>query len=258
MPEPRAGAGREAPVLYDLADGGRVAIITLNRPERLNAYNVAMRDALYEALLAVRDTPGVRAVVLRGNGKAFCSGGDVAEFGSAPSPVRAREVRWLRDVWGTLRRLRAITIAAVHGYAVGGGFEVAMLCDQCIAAADARFALPETGLGMIPGVGGTQTLSRLIGSGRALRLVLSGAELDAHAAQRLGLVARVVAPSRLMPTALDLARRVGGLEPPLAVHLKRSVWDGLDRPLAAGLALERRAAALAARTSAEATMGSAP
>ena len=250
MPEPRASAGREAAVLYDLIDDGKIAIVALNRPERLNAYNVAMRDALYEALLAVRDTPGVRAVVLRGKGKAFCSGGDVAEFGSAPSPVRAREVRWLRDVWGTLRRLRAITIAAVHGYAVGGGFEMAMLCDQCIAAVDTRFALPETGLGMIPGVGGTQTLARLIGSGRALRMVLGGADLDAHAAQRLGLVSRVVAPARLLPTALDVARRVAGVAPALAAHLKRSVWDGLDRPLAAGLALERRAVVLAARASA--------
>jgi enoyl-CoA hydratase/carnithine racemase len=255
MPEPRAGSGREAPVLYDLIDAGRVALITLNRPERLNAYNVAMRDALYEALLAVRDTPGIRAVVLRGRGKAFCSGGDVAEFGNAPSPVRAREVRWLRDVWGTLRRLPAVTVAAVHGYAVGGGFEMAMLCDQCIAAADARFALPETGLGMIPGVGGTQTLAQLIGSARALHMVLSGTELDASAAQRLGLVARVVAPSRLLQAALEFARRDAALDPALAMRLKRSVWDGLDRPLAAGLALERRAAALAR---VEGTVRSAP
>src|ERR1700690_2459505 len=130
---------REAAVLYDLADEGRVAIITLNRPDRLNAYNVAMRDALYDALLAVRDDPAVRAVVLRGNGRAFCTGGDLAEFGRAPSPTRAREVRWLRDVWGTLWGIPAITIAAVHGYAVGGGFEMAMLCDQCIASRDAPY-----------------------------------------------------------------------------------------------------------------------
>lgn len=237
----------EPAVLYGLTDGGRVAIITLNRPERLNAYNTAMRDALYESVLAVRDDPAVRAVVLRGNGRAFCTGGDLGEFGSAPSPTRAREVRWLRDVWGALRRLPAITIAAVHGYAVGGGCELAMLCDQCIASGDARFALPETGRGMIPGVGGTQTLPRLLGMTRALQAVLSGDGLDARAAQRLGLVARIAAPARLLEVALTTARRVARLDRMLVTQLKRAVSAGLDQSLEQGLALERRVAALAAR-----------
>jgi enoyl-CoA hydratase/carnithine racemase len=247
----------EPAVLYDLTDAGRVAIITLNRPARLNAYNTAMRDALYESLLAVRDDPAVRAVVLRGNGRAFCTGGDVAEFGSAPSPTRAREVRWLRDVWGTLWRLPALTIAAVHGYAVGGGFELAMLCDQCIASRDARFALPETGLGMIPGVGGTQTLSRLLGMTRALHAVLSGDGLDARAAQRLGLVARVVAPARLLGAGVALARRVARLDRTVVAQLKRVVNNGLDRSLDQGLALERRAAAIAGRARRRAPLESA-
>ena len=167
-----------------------------------------------------------------------------AEFGTAPSPNRAREVRWLRDVWGTLWRLPAVTIAAVHGYAVGGGFEMALLCDQCMASTDARFALPETGLGMIPGVGGTQTLPRLLGTGRALRLVLGGDWLDARAAQRLGLVARVVPPPRLFGAALAIARRVARLDRDLVLRLKRCVGDGLDRPLDHGLALERQLASL--------------
>jgi enoyl-CoA hydratase/carnithine racemase len=226
--------------LYELIDAGRVGVITLNRPERLNAYDVAMRDGLYEALCAVRDDPEVRAVILRGNGRAFCTGGDVAEFGTAPSPLRAREVRWLRDVWGTLWRLPAITIAAVHGYAVGGGFEMALLCDQCIAARDARFALPETGMGMIPGVGGTQTLPRLVGSGRALELVLTGRWLDAGAAARVGLVARVVAPARLQAAARALARRVAHLDQAVVRALKRAINDGGDSPLQDGLALEAR------------------
>lgn len=230
----------EPAVLYELIDGGRVALITLNRPTRLNAYEVAMRDALYEALTAVRDDDQVRVAILRGNGSAFCTGGDVAEFGTAPSPTRAREVRWLRDVWGTLWNLSAVTIAAVHGYAVGGGFEMAMLCDQCIAASDARFALPETGLGMIPGVAGTQTLPRLLGLGRAAELILTGAWLDARAAQRLGLVAQVVARARLHTTALAAARRIAGYDPQLVRQLKRAVRDGLDRSLRDGLALERR------------------
>jgi enoyl-CoA hydratase/carnithine racemase len=237
----------DAAVLYDLTEAGRVAIITLNRPQCLNAYNVAMRDALYEAVLAVRDDPAVLAVVVRGNGRAFCTGGDLSEFGSAPSAARAREVRWLRDVWGMLWRLPAITIAAVHGYAVGGGFELAMLCDQCIASRDARFALPETGLGMIPGVGGTQTLPRLLGVTHALQIVLTGDGLDARAAQRLGLIARVVAPERLIGTAVAMARRVARLDRALVAQLKRAVNDGLDRSINQGLALERRASTMAAR-----------
>jgi enoyl-CoA hydratase/carnithine racemase len=234
--------GSEGVVLYELLDQGRIGVITLNRPQRLNAYNTAMRDGLYDALLAVRDDAQVRAVILRGAGRAFCTGGDVAEFGTAPSPTRAREVRWLRDVWGTLWRLPAVTIAAVHGYAVGGGFEMAMLCDQCLAGSDARFALPETGLGMIPGVGGTQTLPRLIGLARAQRLVLAGDPLDARAAHALGLVTRIVPPARLFNAALSLARRIARLDAGTIRRLKRSINDGLDVSLDRGLTLERHLA----------------
>jgi len=234
--------GAPPAVLYELLDDGRTALVTLNRPERLNAYDTTMRDGLYDALLAVRDDPQVRALILRGNGRAFCTGGDVAEFGTAPSASRAREVRWLRDVWGTLWTLPAITIAAVHGFAVGGGFEMALLCDQCIASGDARFALPETALGMIPGVGGTQTLSRLLGTGRALDLVLTGRWLDARAAERLGLVARVVVPGRLLASARSLARRIASLDRSTVGRLKRAINEGLDRPLEHALSLERRLA----------------
>jgi enoyl-CoA hydratase/carnithine racemase len=234
---------RDSPaVLYELLDRGNIAVVTLNRPRQLNAYNTAMRDGLFEALSAVRDDPQVRVMILRGAGRAFSTGGDVREFGTAPSPSRAREVRWLRDVWGTLQRLRAVTIAAVHGYAVGGGFEMALLCDQCVAASDTRFALPETGLAMIPGVGGTQTLPRLIGVPRAQRLALNGEWLDARGAQQLGLVSKVVPPSRLFPAALALARRVARLDRSLVTSLKRCVSEGLDLALHQGLALENRLA----------------
>jgi enoyl-CoA hydratase/carnithine racemase len=228
----------EPAVLFELVDGGRVAIVTLNRPRRLNAYDVTMRDALYEALTALRDDPGVRAMILCGNGPAFSTGGDVAEFGTAPSPTRAREVRWLRDVWGTLWNLPQLTIAAVHGYVVGGGWEMALLCDQCIAASDARFALPETSLAMIPGVAGTQTLPRAAGVGRAMHHVLTGAWLDAGAAQAMGLVTRVVPQSRLRTAALRMARQVARLDPALVRRLKRAVNDGLDLPLSSALRLE--------------------
>jgi enoyl-CoA hydratase/carnithine racemase len=226
-------------VLYEKSHDGAVAFVTLNRPHVLNAYNTAMRDALHETLLAVRDDSEVRVMVLQGNGRAFCTGGDIREFGTAPSPVRAREVRWQRDVWGTLWSLPKVTLAAVHGPVAGGGFEMALLCDQCIASRDARFGLPESGLGMIPGVGGTQTLPRLAGTGLALDVTLGGRWLDAVEAHRRGLVVRVVAPTQLRAAARRTARRLSRLAPPLVARLKRAVLDGLDRPLAQGLALER-------------------
>src|SRR3984893_8085665 len=179
---------------------GTIAWITLNRPRQLNAYNVAMRDDLYGALGAVHDDPEVRAMVLSGAGPAFSTGGDVSEFGTAPSPTFARWVRFRRDVWGRLRALPIPTLAAIHGFTVGGGLEMALLCDFAIAADDTRICLPETGAGMIPGVAGTQTASRRLGYGRAMDLCITGRWIDAREAMLVGLVAEVV------PTA-DLARR---------------------------------------------------
>jgi enoyl-CoA hydratase/carnithine racemase len=226
----------------DYAKRGAVALVTLDRPERRNAYNVAMRDDLWAVLGAVNDDPDVRAVVLAGNGPAFSTGGDVSEFGSAPSPMIARDVRWRRDVWGRLLDLRAATVAAVHGYAVGGGMEMAMLCDLVVAADDARFALPETGLGMIPGVGGTQTLPRRVGVGRALDMVLTGRWLDAREACRLGIVNRVVPRRRLAAGATALARRLAALDPRVVQAGRRCVRAAQDGSLDAALALERRLA----------------
>jgi enoyl-CoA hydratase len=227
-------------VLYD--KDGAIGIVSLNRPAALNAYDTAMRDALYEALWAVHDDPEVRAVILRGNGPAFSTGGDLREFGSAPSAVGARQARWRRDVWGLLKRLRQPVIAAVHGYVVGGGLEMALLCDLCVAASDARFAYPETGLGMIPGVAGTQTTPRAVGVGRALDLVLTGRWLDARDAVAMGIVGRVVPRRRLDATARVLARRLAAAPAAALAAVKRAVDDGLDGTLDDGLALERRLA----------------
>src|SRR5205814_1765753 len=145
------------------------------------------------------------------------------EFGTAPSPFIARAVRWRRDVWGRLLELGAATVAAVHGYAVGGGMEMALLCDLCVAATDARFALPETGLGMIPGVGGTQTLPRRAGTGRALDVVLTGRRFDARDALAAGIVQRVVPRRRLEATALAMARALAARDPALDVNSHRYV-----------------------------------
>ena len=219
---------------------GRVAIVTLDRPEVLNAYGVAMRDDLHAALGAIDQDPDVRALVLRGAGPAFSTGGDVREFGSAPSPFIARAVRWRRDVWGKLLELDAATIAAVHGWAVGGGMEMALLCDLCVAATDARFALPETGLGMIPGVGGTQTLPRRVGTGRALDVVLTGRRFDARDALAAGIVQRIVPRRRLEATALAMGRALAARDPALVRAARRIVRAAHDGGLDAAVALERR------------------
>lgn len=225
-------------VLYE--KDATVAVVSLNRPRQLNAYNVAMRDELHAALNAIKDDPEVRVMILRGEGPSFSTGGDVSEFGSAPSPVRAREVRWLRDNWGLLLHLPQPTIATVHGYTAGGGLEMALLCDMCLAADDAVFFLPETGLGMIPGVGGTQTAPRAIGLGRALDLVLTGKRLDAGEALKIGLVNRVVPRPALLTAAKSLAYTLCRHRPRTVRLAKRAVRRGTDLGLVDGLRLERR------------------
>ena len=182
-------------VLYEKCGG--VARLTLNRPRRLNAYNVAMRDELYSLLEAVRDDPEVRAVALGGAGeRAFCAGADLSEFGTAPSQVVARAVRWERDVWGLFLDIDKPIVAALHGYVIGSGVEMACLCDLRVASEDATFAMPETALGMAPAAGGSQTLPRVVGRGPALEMLLAGRRLSAAEAYRAGLAHRVVSRGR--------------------------------------------------------------
>ncbi|MDP6101374.1 MAG: enoyl-CoA hydratase/isomerase family protein, partial [Dehalococcoidia bacterium] len=145
-------------LLY-LKEGG-IAWVVLNRPKAFNAYNVRMRDELYQVLYAIRDDPDVGVVVFRGEGRAFCAGADLTEFLTAPAPTTARRARWERDVWGLLLGLPQPLIAALHGYVLGSGMEIALCCDLRLAAQGTRLGLPEVGLGIIPAAGGTQTLPR--------------------------------------------------------------------------------------------------
>src|SRR5271165_2096998 len=225
-------------VLYDKR--GPVAVVTLNRPAQFNAYNMAMRDDLFQILGAIHDDREVRAMVLRGAGQAFSSGGDLAEFGMAPSPIVARWVRFRRDVWGMLRGLPIPTIAAIHGYTVGGGLEMALLCDFAIAADATRLCLPETGASMIPGVAGTQTAACRLGLGRVLDLCLTDRWTDAQDALLVGMVAEVVPLADLDRRALTIARVFARISRERSALLKLAVWGGLDLPLQQGLELERR------------------
>jgi enoyl-CoA hydratase len=220
-----------------------LAYITLNRPQALNVYNIKMRDELYQVLEAIRDDSEVRVVVFSGAGeRAFCAGADLSEFLTAPSPIIARRARWERDVWGLLLSITKPFIAALHGFVLGSGVEIALGCDIRLAAEDVQFGLPEPGLGIIPAAGGSQTLPRIIGGAKALEVLLSGRWLKAEEARRLKLVSRVLPKKELMPAAERLAQRIAGFNP-LAVSLaKQAVTRGLDLSLEQGLELEARLA----------------
>lgn len=223
-------------IIYDKRDG--VAHIRLDRPQVHNAFNVTMRDDLFQVLLAVRDDPEVRLVIVSGGGPSFCAGADLTEFGTAPSQTIAREVRWQRDVWGLLMGLPKPVIAAVHGYCIGSGLEIAMLCDLRIASDDARFSMPETALGLIPAAGGTQSLPRMVGVPNALDLLLTGRELDASEALALGLVNRVVPADSLLQEAEAMAQCLLQVDQGVLQAAKGSVVQGADMGLEAALDLE--------------------
>ncbi len=228
-------------LIYEKKDG--IAHVTLNRPESLNVYNIRMRDDLYEVLKAIRDDNEVRVGLFKGAGeKAFCAGADLSEFLTAPPPVSARQVRWQRDIWGLFLNIPQPLIAAIHGYAIGSGVEIALCCDIRIASEDVRFGLPEVGLGIIPAAGGTQTLPRLVGRGKALEILLVNQWTDAAEAYRIGLVNRVVPRENLLRTAEEIAEKIASLDPIAARYAKRAIVKGLDMTLAQGLDLEKRLA----------------
>ena len=222
-----------------------IAYLTLNRPRALNAYNVKMRDEIWQALSAMRDDDELRVGVLAGAGdRAFCAGADLSEFGTAPSRVIARRVRFERDVWGLWLGLPQPFIAALHGFVLGSGIEMALCCDLRVASDDAQFGLPEIGLGMIPAAGGTQTAPRVMGRAAALEFMLLGERVGAAEALRIGLVQRVVPRSELPPTVEAMAQRIAALEPSALRAAKEAVRRGLDLRLDEGLALESRLAAM--------------
>ncbi len=234
------GGGFET-ILFEKA--GPVARVTLNRPQALNVYNVRMRDELYEVLSAIRDDPDADVVILQGAGdRAFCAGADLSEFLTAPHPAASRRVRWERDVWGVFLGLPQPVIAALHGYVLGSGIEMALCCDLRIASEDARFGLPEVTLGIIPAAGGSQTLPRTIGRARSLDMLLTNRWLDAREAMSAGLVNRVVPRSELAATVDGLAHRLASRPRAALRATKEAVSRGASLPLQEGFDLERRLA----------------
>ena len=234
-------------LIYEKEDA--IGHVRLNRPEALNAYNIQMRDDLYSVLSAIRDDDEVRVVILKGEGeKAFCAGADLKEFLSAPSPVAARQIRFDRDVWGLFLGIPQPLIAALHGYVLGSGIEIALCCDIRIASEDARFGLPEVGLGIIPAAGGTQTLPRIVGKGKALEMLLTNRWIDAEEACEIRLVNQVVHREKLFETARDMATKIASHDPRAVKYAKQAVVRGLDLPLSEGLLLEKMLASHLKRT----------
>ena len=230
-------------LLFTKDDG--VARIALNRPQVLNAYNIQMRDDFSEVLAAVADDDEIKAVLITGAGRAFCAGADLTEFGAAPSMVKAREVRWERDVWGQLNGLSKPTVAAVHGYCIGSGVEIALFCDIRIAAQGTVFAMPEVQLGMVPAAGGTQTLPRNAGTSAALDLLLTGRRFNSDEALAMKLITRVIPAESLVEEAMITARQLAGVDAAWMSAARQALKQGASMGLTQGLRLESRLASMA-------------
>ncbi|OXM56746.1 enoyl-CoA hydratase [Amycolatopsis thailandensis] len=218
--------------------GDRVALITLNRPKALNALNLRVMREVTEAAAGLGEDPEVGAIVLTGSAKAFAAGADIKEMQPQSfSDVYAAD--WFAG-WDALSRVRVPLIAAVSGYALGGGCELAMMCDVLIAAENAKFGQPEITLGVIPGMGGSQRLTLAIGKAKAMDLCLTGRMIDAAEAERSGLVSRVVPTESLLDDALAVAKKIASMSRPAAMMVKEAVNQAFESGLADGLRFERR------------------
>lgn len=216
-----------------------VAVVRIERPEAKNALNLAVREQLAEIFRAVARDERVRAVVLTGGEQCFVAGADIREFADA-SPIEMYR-RHTEYLWEPIARCPKPVIAAVNGFALGGGCELAMHCDIIVAGQSARFGQPEVKLGLMPGAGGTQRLIRAVGKFQAMRIALTGCLVTAPEALAMGMVSEVVSDERTVPRALELAAEIAAL-PPLAVaQIKEVMLSGADLPLDSALALERKA-----------------
>lgn len=219
---------------------GALGWVVLNRPDQLNAINDDIRTGVPQALAELDADPAVRVIVFRGAGtRGFCAGADIKEKRGVEGAMQVRQrmekKRWIE----TLDRIAKPVIAAIQGYCMGGGMELALACDIRFAAPDAVFSLPETGLGLIPGGGGTQRLARVIGPGRALDLLLTGERIGIDEAQRIGLVTRVASSSEaLLAEVRTLAQRIAAKPPAASAAVKQAARAALELELKSGLDLE--------------------
>jgi len=216
-----------------------VTLIRLNRPSALNALNSELMDELKAALDAAEADPGVRCIIITGSDRAFAAGADIKEM-ATKTYAQAFGDDFITRNWERAASCRKPVIAAVAGYALGGGCELAMMCDFIIAADNARFGQPEIALGVSPGAGGTQRLPRFVGKAKAMDMVLTGRMMDAAEAERCGLVSRVVPLGDLLPTAMEAAKKIAGMSPNAVMLTKEMVNAAFETPLSQGIKLERR------------------
>ncbi|MFF2314866.1 enoyl-CoA hydratase [Arthrobacter sp. NPDC058097] len=217
---------------------GRVGLVTLNRPEALNALDRTTLEELVSAVSAMDTDPGIGAVVITGSGKAFAAGADIKEMADK-GYLEMYDADWFRG-WEDLTRLRIPLIAAVSGFALGGGCELAMMCDFIIAGDNAKFGQPEINLGVVPGMGGSQRLTRAVGKAKAMDMILTGRFIDADEAERSGLVARVVPAADTVEEALKAAEVIASKSKPAAMLAKEAVNAAFETGLAQGVLFERR------------------
>ena len=218
---------------------GRVGLLTLNRPKALNALNDQLMDQLGAGLLAFEANDDIGCIVITGSEKAFAAGADIGAMKDW-SYMDVYKAEYITRNWETIRRIRKPVIAAVAGYALGGGCELAMMCDFILAADTAKFGQPEIKLGVIPGSGGTQRLPRAVGKSKAMEMVLTGRMMDAVEAERAGLVSRIVAADRLLDDAMETATVIAGMSLPASMMAKESVNRAYESSLTEGVLFERR------------------
>jgi enoyl-CoA hydratase len=217
---------------------GRVGLVTLDRPEALNALDKATMDELVAAVAAMDTDPGVGAVVVTGSAKAFAAGADIKEM-ATQGYMDMYAADWFRG-WEDFTRLRIPVVAAVCGFALGGGCELAMMCDFIIAGDNAKFGQPEINLGVLPGMGGSQRLTRAVGKAKAMDMILTGRFMNADEAERAGLVSRVVPAADVVEEALKAAEVIASKSKPVAMVAKEAVNAAFETGLAQGVLFERR------------------
>lgn len=218
---------------------GKIATITLNRPKALNALSSPLMKELEQALIAADNDPAIACIILTGSEKAFAAGADIKEM----QPKKYVDVfsgNFITSGWEAVTRVRKPVIAAVAGYALGGGCELAMMCDIMLAADTAKFGQPEISIGTIPGAGGTQRLTRAVGKSKAMDMALTGRMMDAEEAERAGLVTRVVPAADLMEEAEKMAEKIASMSLPVSMMAKEAVNAAFETTLAEGIRYERR------------------
>jgi len=218
---------------------GRIGLVTLNRPKALNALSPELMRELGEALNAFGSDDRIGAIVITGNEKAFAAGADIKTMKDW-GYMDVYRADYITAEWETINSIRKPVIAAVAGYALGGGCELAMMCDFILAADTAKFGQPEINLGILPGAGGTQRLPRFVGKSKAMEMVLTGRMMDAAEAERCGLVSRVLAPERLLDEAIKTAEKICELSLPVIMLAKESVNRAFETTLSEGVRFERR------------------